>query len=358
MNVCIINHLFPPYQGGGAETVARGEAIAREEKGDRVVVITMKAFGDSSAKGKEIIGNMTIYRLSSFPGLFYGHLGKYQYFHRRIFFLTRFFPLITLGKVWIILRKEKIEEVRTHNVVGISFTLGRLLTWLHIPFIHRLHDIQLVTPSGVREVARTKDTPFERVYSALMRWCYGNPKEVVSPSRFLREWYRERGFFKQSSFITEENPPIVVVPHGGKRVRGRVLFVGSLETHKGVDVLMRAWNTLPSGCGFTLHIAGRGARQESLCEWASSKRNVSLLGYLSGAALQKEFEEASVFVFPSLCIENSPTAIREALAYGLPVVAVDTGGVRELLHIGSGSLLVPPNDAHAIGRSLVQILRA
>jgi glycosyltransferase involved in cell wall biosynthesis len=52
--------------------------------------------------------------------------------------------------------------------------------------------------------------------------------------------------------------------------------------------------------------------------------------------------------------EGIPVSLMEAMAYGIPVVATDSGGVRELLD-GAG-LLVPPDDPSAFATALLRLL--
>jgi glycosyltransferase involved in cell wall biosynthesis len=68
------------------------------------------------------------------------------------------------------------------------------------------------------------------------------------------------------------------------------------------------------------------------------------------------FEQASVFVFPSIWPETLGIVGLEALATGVPVVASDVGGVREWLVDGETGYLVPPKDAGALAGRVGELL--
>jgi glycosyltransferase involved in cell wall biosynthesis len=63
-----------------------------------------------------------------------------------------------------------------------------------------------------------------------------------------------------------------------------------------------------------------------------------------------------VLALPSLRSEASSQVIAQALAIGTPVVATDIGGNPELVRDGETGRLVPPGDAHALARAILDLL--
>lgn len=65
---------------------------------------------------------------------------------------------------------------------------------------------------------------------------------------------------------------------------------------------------------------------------------------------------AAVAVFPSRLGEGSPVAVLEAMMAGLPVIATDVGGTRELVEDGVTGWLVPPGRPGALAEEIAWIL--
>jgi glycosyltransferase involved in cell wall biosynthesis len=105
-------------------------------------------------------------------------------------------------------------------------------------------------------------------------------------------------------------------------------FAGSLQRHKGPDLLLAAarelgWHETP------IKIAGTsddpdyreelGRAADGLC--------VEFTGALSPAQMRRFLRSIDVFVLPSCWPENLPFVLLEAQAAGLPVIASDVGGI-------------------------------
>jgi glycogen(starch) synthase len=135
-----------------------------------------------------------------------------------------------------------------------------------------------------------------------------------------------------------------------------VLFLGRLHRQKGVDVLLRAFTSMP---GVTLVLAGDGperGRLERLAHELGLRSRVRFLGFVPHDRVPGLLRSSDVLVMPSR-YEELGTAMVEGMYAGLPVVASDTGGVPELVeHDGSG-LLVPPGQAAPLADALNRLLK-
>jgi glycosyltransferase involved in cell wall biosynthesis len=153
-------------------------------------------------------------------------------------------------------------------------------------------------------------------------------------------------------------PPFSTLePASGSKheTRRRVVFAGRVVASKGVDVLIRAAPDVDAefvicGDGWQLDSMRRLARRLGVLD------RVRFTGWLDEAALAQQLADASIVVMPSLWPEPFGLVGIEAFSAGRPVVASDTGGVRDWLEDGVSGLCVPPGDARALARALEELL--
>jgi glycosyltransferase involved in cell wall biosynthesis len=81
---------------------------------------------------------------------------------------------------------------------------------------------------------------------------------------------------------------------------------------------------------------------------------IEFLGFVYGEALTKRYQEADIFVLPSLS-ESFSMALLEAMASGLPVVATNVGGTPELVTDGENGFLVPPADPDSLSDAIERL---
>ncbi len=145
-------------------------------------------------------------------------------------------------------------------------------------------------------------------------------------------------------------------PAGPKR---RVGFIGTVAPHKGVHVLLEAFQGIADpGASLDVHgsLSVDPAYARRLRDAASGDSRVRWHGAFQEGQQAQVHGTLDVLVVPSLWWENSPITALEALADGVAVVASRTGGVPEILEEGRWGLLVPPGDAAALRLALEDVL--
>lgn len=140
-----------------------------------------------------------------------------------------------------------------------------------------------------------------------------------------------------------------------------ILAVGRLERFKGHDVLLAAWEKVAPRMGDAkLWIVGSGSQRQALERQVAASAlssSVTLLGALPADAVQERMAASDLFVLPSRS-EPFGIVLLEAMAYGLPVIASDVGGVPEVVPADGDARLVASDDAAALAEALLQWYRA
>lgn len=139
---------------------------------------------------------------------------------------------------------------------------------------------------------------------------------------------------------------------------GCVLAVGKLTPHKRLDMVLRAYAQLPADVRrrHPLRVVGDGPERGDLAQLATSLGLAPsvLVGPLDRAAIVSEFASAAVVVSASE-VETFGVTLIEALAAGVPFVATDSGGPRDIVGPGLGEL-VGRDDEAALGGALARAL--
>jgi phosphatidylinositol alpha-mannosyltransferase len=139
-----------------------------------------------------------------------------------------------------------------------------------------------------------------------------------------------------------------------KEVRPTIFFVGRHEPRKGLDVLLRSLQYLPSDV--QVWVASDGTDTERLkAEFAGDDRIV-WLGRISDAEKIRRMRTASVFCAPALHGESFGVVLLEAMAAGTPVVASDIDGYQNVATDDVDALLVEPGEPRALAAALARVM--
>jgi glycosyltransferase involved in cell wall biosynthesis len=185
---------------------------------------------------------------------------------------------------------------------------------------------------------------------------------VISPSRFLKDEFVRDGYLPADAVQVVENgiDPTGILPH---RVRAdedavRFAYIGSIAPHKGVHVLVEAFNGIQGAAqldiygDLTVDPAHAGGLRQRI-----ARPDIHLQGVVARAELWRVLSEVDVLVVPSLWYEaNSPLVIREALAAGVPVVVSDLGAGPEKIRHGCNGWRFPAGDVVALRTTLQQVV--
>lgn len=329
MNIVMVTNTYLPHVGGVARSI---EAFTREyrRRGHRVLVVAPE-FPEQRGHERDVVRIPAIQNFNGsdfsvvlpVPGVLAEALEAFEphIIHSHHPYLLGMTALRKARKheLPLVFTHHTLYEQYTHYVPGDSPTLARFV-------------IELATR-------------------------YANLTDhVFAPSESVATLIRERGV----------TAPITVVPTGvemerfadgnGERMRRRlgipadafvVGHVGRLAAEKNLDFLARAVHAfLVERPEARFLVVGRGPAVASLraCFAGSeSSGRLHMTGALAGPELADAYHAMDVFAFSSKS-ETQGMVLTEAMAAGVPVVALDASGVRELVQDGEQGRLLRDED--------------
>ncbi len=249
--------------------------------------------------------------------------------------------------LWGIIRKGGYSLVHAHSAK--AGAVGRLAARLaRVPAAYTPHAWSFLAAEG----------GFERVvYAAVERLLAPFTRRIICVSTGEMELGRQ---------VARANPgKLRLVPNGiaapppiRARDEGEVV-VGSvcrLTRQKGVAYLVRAAEAVRRERGSSVRFSAAGGgpdleRLEAEIGGRGLKGAFELVGVVEEP--WDYLSSLDVFVLPSLW-EGMPFVLLEAMGAGLPVVATDVGGVRDVIPDDAFGTVVPPADADALKAAILR----
>ncbi len=188
---------------------------------------------------------------------------------------------------------------------------------------------------------------------------------VIAPSHYLSHKFAEYGFdtrrfrfIRQGLVRTPDHRP--AAQEAPTEVL-RLGYVGQMKPHKGVDLVIEAVaGLLESGRAVSLDLWGPEPEAPDyvarLKQRSSAYTAIRWRGQYAGAQVWDVLANFDVLVMPSRWYENSPNAILEAYAMGVPVIATDLGGMAELVEHEQSGLLFELDNAADLHNQIARLL--
>jgi glycosyltransferase involved in cell wall biosynthesis len=142
----------------------------------------------------------------------------------------------------------------------------------------------------------------------------------------------------------------------GGREGPLIVSLSRLDPQKGIDVMIAvARRVVERFPGVVFAVGGKGPLADKVEGWARDAGVAEAMRFLGMVStVPAHLRAADLFLLTSRW-ENRPISIVEAFGAGLPVVATDCGGVRELVDEEVGAL-VPVDDPDGIAAELIALL--
>ncbi len=150
---------------------------------------------------------------------------------------------------------------------------------------------------------------------------------------------------------------LVRMPRGDGPLR--VGFIGQVAEHKGVRELIDAVLRIdPAQVDLQIigPVVGDRAYAAACRAAAEATPNIHYRGAIAAESIPDTYQSLDVLVVPSLWNECSPLTIQEAFMSGVPVIASDIGGMREMVEPEVSGLLVKEGDVDGLASALQRLV--
>jgi glycosyltransferase involved in cell wall biosynthesis len=186
---------------------------------------------------------------------------------------------------------------------------------------------------------------------------------VLAPSQFLAGMFSRNGFpAERLAVVPYGLEPGRIVPLLAERPRTplRLGFCGVLSPWKAPHLAIEAVRATTAPVQLAIHgrldepmfadyIAGLHAA-------AAGDPRITFAGPYDHAGAPQVFAGMDALVVPSTWYENTPFVVLEAFAAGVPVLAADLGGLREVVHDGRNGFLFRAGDAGSLRAALERLV--
>lgn len=219
-----------------------------------------------------------------------------------------------------------------------------------------------------------------KLFKPIYRHALKKVDSVICVSDYIRrtavQYFPE--YANKFSVVFNATDPDVFKPYGQEAIaqlkdivvieadKTYLLYVGRLTEIKGAHVLIEAFQQIHARLPDTrLIIAGssffggaaKTSYEQGLVDLAKPVSGAIIFtGFISHEKLKYLYSATDVVVLPSVWQDPCPLVVLEAMASGTCLVATNVGGVPEVLRDGVNGLLVLAGDAHAIARTVCDIL--
>lgn len=138
-----------------------------------------------------------------------------------------------------------------------------------------------------------------------------------------------------------------------------LLFLCTITREKGVFTAISAFEIVKKhvkNCRLT--IAGNGKDLEAVKFYISDNNieGIHLPGYLAGKEKINAFRNADIYVFPSTHWEGMPISVLEAMAFGLPVVTSNAGGIKDFFENEKMGFIAESLDAETLAGLIIRLI--
>ncbi len=257
--------------------------------------------------------------------------------------------------------RSQPDILHTNTLVGMTPAVWQAAHQRNIPIVHTLRDYHLLCPrTTLMRSDNTDCTSPPLPCTILRRLKLAKTKGiavVTAPSNFVLRTHVEAGGFPGAKPVRVPNACENIldsIPAGRDTQPPRGIFLGQLDEHKGVGIILKALDELQAESlpDFGFDFAGVGPLAPQVEEFcARDPHRFKYHGLVQGEIKYDLLKRASFLLVPSLWNDNFPRTMLDAFSYGLPVIGSDRGGIPEVVGHESEGIIIGP-DATELAQAM------
>ena len=348
MRIAIFTDTFLPQVNGVVRSIVTTANVLAKH-GHSIAIFTVNAEKLSKkVKAKELDERIQVYPFSSFA------LPTYKELQVRI---PTFVP--SLYEVY----RFNPDLIHSHTTFGIGWEAVMSANFLNIPLVGTHHgflaeflkhvklDYRIMKPLARRYLSFYYNrcdaviSPSVALVKELMQYKLRRPVHVLSNPVDLKYFSvnKTKEFLRKKFHL---NKPVII-------------HFGRLSYEKSTDLVLKAFaQILNWGIDAQLIIIGDGPERgklEAIGRKLNIDKSVEFTGTLRDNDLTERIAAGDFFVSAST-IETQGLVFLEAMALGLPVIGVNTGGVPEYVDNGKNGFIVEPGNVRAIAEAMMKFI--
>ncbi len=266
-----------------------------------------------------------------------------------------------------VIRREKPDVIHIHNCYWMGLSAMFWGRHYHIPVVATNHFMPENALMNVKSSGPFYK-PLHRLIWAFLVWFHNRANFVTSPTPTAVSLLHKHGLKTPAKAISNGIDTSVFHPgikadavrkkYGIKSTEPVILYLGRLDGEKRIDLILDAMPAILKQQPAQLVLAGFGKSMDGLKAQAKKlgiAGEVIFTGYLDEADKPALYNAASLFVISSPAELQSIVTL-EAMATGLPIVAVDVAALKELCHDGENGFLFTLGDTAGLAHAINHII--
>lgn len=267
--------------------------------------------------------------------------------------------------IYRLVKDNQIDIVHVHNFFPLlTPTVFAAAKEAGAKVVHTLHNFRWWCLSGIlyRDDSGTCEACVAKpiAWDGIKHKCYRDSITQSAASALAFSWYQLKdyhsyidAYFVLSEFQREKvkqwlppekihlKPNPIDFPRQDDAIQDKqdFLFIGRLESAKGIELLLNVWSELPDA--YVLNVIG-SAKDNSL-EARYKNSRIRFLGKRAHSETLEHLRRAKYLIHPSLTYETFGLTLVEALAHSTPVIAIDCGPRQEFIKSGKNGWLCDKN---------------